>query len=139
MRIQVAAIISWVAAVSLAGQASGQTMPSQFDLICKGREQNGASAPMQDHEVRYRIDLTERRWCSDACPAGIPIVDVTADRITLEKRGDPLSRGAVISHVISRVDGTVRVFGADPSALWLYRFTGACEAAPFSGFPKSKF
>lgn len=127
------------AALTLAILASPLTATAaeQFDLICKGEQQEGVSAPKAPHEVRYRFDLVENRWCEQACERAFAIQEVTADLLVLEKKktGSPLF--ATIEHAISRTEGRVSFSAFAPD--YFRSFHASCEPAPFSGMPKPKF
>lgn len=105
---------------------------TRFDLICTGQEQAVSGGPVKQDQRRYTLDLAAKRWCrTTECSEGIPILEVTADDVTLSKPDarKPYSH----SHSISRVAGTYY------ERLDLMITKGSCKVAPFSGFPKAKF
>jgi len=119
----------------------------QFNLVCKGTA-NGAPT-----SYGFRIDLASKLWCDLDCKTPRQIVEVSPDRIVLERgdredqgpaRGDAFSRTDL--NQVSRMDGAHREYH---SSLTMLRgqvasssrreISGTCETAPFTGMPGPKF
>lgn len=119
--------------------AAGQ----QFDLICKGTLQSSSitgekSEPFEDH---LRIDLERGKYCEDECRALFDIASIQpASLILLDKRVDTPSEDSFLQISINRETGEYsgisgwRIPGR-PELTGRLKYTGTCEAQPFSGFP----
>lgn len=99
----------------------------QFDLVCQG---GGVT-------VRYRVDLARNEACSDTCDRVWKMGEPTSGELKLIDRA-PAYRGDTEERdVVNRTTGewrsSTRVNGH------LYAKEGACDPAPFSGFPTKKF
>ena len=107
-----------------------------FNLACTGTERAGplglalpdsAATPF---EISYRIDLDERRWCSDACAETEDLGGIVLARIMLRDR-----HSAEGSHVIifDPASGVLTDTLNHGNRMVLRRAT--CRRETFSGFP----
>lgn len=128
-------------AFALAGSTQGQT----FDLVCTGEltteSINGNEA--KPYSVRYRVNLTDGKWCEGDCADTSPIAKTSPGVIVFESidKDAPSERVRKINNV-SRETGqhlalyTSRSIGGAMSIVTM-RWKGMCEPAEFSGFPTS--
>lgn len=107
-----------------------------FNLACTGTERAGplglalpesAATPFEAH---YRIDLDQRRWCSDACAETEAVGDIVLARILLRDFHD-----AQGSHVIifDPASGVLTDTLNHNDHMVLRRAT--CRREAFGGFP----
>jgi hypothetical protein len=109
-----------------------------FNLSCTGTERAGplglalpdsAATPF---EASYRIDLDQRRWCSDACEATEEVGDIVLAQILLRDR-----HSAEGSHVIifNPATGLLTDTLNQGDRMVLRRAT--CTREDFTGFPNA--
>ena len=107
-----------------------------FNLACTGTERAGplglavpdsAASPFA---ITYRIDVDQRRWCSDACDETEALGDIVFARILLRDR-----HGAEGSHVImfDPATGVLTDTLNHGDRMVLRRAT--CTRKDFTGFP----
>ena len=117
-----------------------------FNLVCSGTEDregllnglrpaNERIAPTSEpfREV-YRVDLTQRRWCSGSCTLTSGLHSVTAQTITFEYETSSPYRHTFVSRESARYLSTYY----PPNAIKAFRY-GRCQRATFTGFPKQRF
>jgi hypothetical protein len=123
---QMNSIVSIIAFVAAAAPAQ----PKPFDLVCEGVNQR-----QEAETIRYRIDLSAKRWCYDKCEETSDMKSASASELVLE---DGFARPGIERMTkINRETGSV-VFAYRGANLRL-SFVGTCAPAPFSGFPAAKF
>lgn len=127
---------------SLAQSSAAYADPARFDLICSGTSSFGSLAKLTEPRIetqfslRYRVDLTTRKWCSGDCISSSDLAEVTDRVIVFERHEDK--------------DGDEVALVNRESAHYTYRLRswifesvtlneGSCEPAPFSGLPVRKF
>jgi len=107
-----------------------------FNLICSGTVRTGPigfAMPEESGdpiEITYRVDLDARLWCSDACPGTEPLDSVFEGVIVLRDLQYPAG-----SHVIMVTPATGRFTDTHIVNTTATLRSGACRAAPFTGFP----
>lgn len=114
-----------------------------FNLVCTGTHTWGEmfKKPLVENRVQvtYRVDLDRGRWCSGKCETTAPLYGVTDTQIIFRLSEDKDAGADSITRV-SRESG--EYFNRDRWLLGdgLVSMTiGACERAPFTGFPAKRF
>jgi hypothetical protein len=109
----------------------------QFDLVCRETLARGRpSTP----EYRFRIDLSQNRWCEGECESPREIASVTADRYTLvDSEYRSLRLRTVNKSWIDRVTGEHYENNQSIGGLTqINTREGQCERAPYSGMPEPR-
>ncbi|MFA6219634.1 MAG: hypothetical protein WC692_07615 [Erythrobacter sp.] len=122
-----------------AALAAGQ----QFDLICKGTLKSSSTTgdKSEPFETHLRFDLERGKYCEQKCRALFDIASIQPGSLTLtDKRVDTPSEDSFIRISINRETGEYAGTSAwrtpgRPELNVILKYTGTCEAYPFSGFP----
>ena len=107
-----------------------------FDLDCAGPERAGPlGLALPESEARpwqtsYRIDLDQRRWCSDDCVQTEAVGGIVLARILLRDRHGPEG-----SHVIIFDPATGLLTDTLNRGDRMVLRHARCTRAPFTGFP----
>jgi hypothetical protein len=111
----------------------------KFDLVCVGKQRLRIGGSWEPVTVRYRIDTSAKVYCAFECTSLEPIASVDAGRITFQQSDDaaPPSSG-LTTHYVDRSTGSWKNYVNTGRDL-IVDAEGKCEAAPFSGFPPTKF
>ncbi|SEH12926.1 hypothetical protein SAMN05428974_0600 [Sphingopyxis sp. YR583] len=109
-----------------------------FNLLCTGQEMS--TIGNSDHEserfsVVYRVNLTEKRYCSDDCRETLQLYSVSPTEILFNYIKRP--NGYQISTSVKRESGAYAYIFDTPDGYHMK--TGVCKRAPFTGFAKPKF
>lgn len=133
-----------VAALTLATAAAPSASLQQFDLVCSGTQETIVRSLLKDetlpHSTEYRIDLTQKRYCSDECEGTFVIDEIQPGFISFEhKSRDKINDKPEIMVQVDRVTGEWHTYVADNMLTIVTK--GTCIPAPFKGFPvpKTKF
>lgn len=116
--------------------AAALPIVAAFDLICSGTMRTGPiglALPEQNGEpftITYRIDLDARLWCTDSCTATEPLAQIVEGQILLRDRHDADGSNVVTIFPAMRRFTDTAIAGNTATLR-----SGACEPAPFSGFP----
>jgi hypothetical protein len=107
-----------------------------FNLVCTGTERAGplglalpdsAATPF---EISYRVDLDQRRWCSDACEETEELGGIVLAQILLRDRHFPAG-----SHVIIFNPATGRLTDTLNDGDHMVLRHATCRRDAFTGFP----
>ena len=112
----------------------------QFDLACQGTRIVKSGGPSEPTSLKVHVDLAAKRWCTDACARVLPIVDATADKITL--RDDvTLNTSAERNYEVTFNRKTNAyhefLYQVRPTEDYL-KIEATCTAAAFTPFPAPK-
>jgi hypothetical protein len=117
-----------------------------FNLICSGMllTTDFRGKRSEAYSDTYRLDLGARKYCESECKAQFDIARVDPTELTLDQKGDAMTRGS--EYLVNRVDretGAHSAFASSGrgSSTVMLTWTGVCKVAPFTGFPtfKTKF
>jgi len=116
----------------------------QFDLICKGtlRVVSYRGTTSEPFESHYRVDLGQGKYCEAECKTLFPLASIQPGSLTfIDKTVDTPSEDSTLITQVNRESGvywgssTSRTPGR-PELTFTMKWEGACDAQPFSGFPK---
>lgn len=131
-----------VSLVLFAPSVSALAQSDQFNLRCKGMTTSSTSAARktEPYETLYRIDLAQKKWCENDCPALYNIASVQPTQITLQDdKQDTPSEQSQSSNFIIRTTGKHHALSSakyrDLGILVLISWDGQCQREDFSGFP----
>lgn len=125
----------------LAAATMSATAPQalRFDLACVGTEPVAVSpgtGKRQSFRERLRVDLVQKRFCSDACKIVRPIKSISANELVLLNEVAGRHRNLV---TLSRpADGGPETFRSEYPGQNVAR-QGTCTRTAFSGIPASAF
>lgn len=112
-----------------------------FNLICSGTltTESFYSKESKPYRYEYRIDLEQKKWCSEDCKVIREIADVQPTRLVLEPPQDvnTVTEKKFSSGYIDRETGRHSVFASSGrrADIIMLNWEGQCEKAPFTGFP----
>ncbi len=131
-------------ALVLASLADSAVKPTKFDLVCEGTTETISlaliSKTSEAFAMRLRIDLDDRKYCSDDCKIVSDIADVRPEYIAFEKSvTQPLPGQMMVVNQINRETGALVRYSKTNGLSVSTKAT--CEPQTFSGFPvpKTKF
>ena len=127
--------------IGIALIATPAAAAEQFDLDCEGQKTEEVGANPVDEIVKLSVDLKSMQYCYRPCQKVLPVDQVFADRIILRSYTHS-DRGVLISfHAqIDRKTGEYSYVVERKLPSFKKSVTLAmCQAAPFSGFPETKF
>lgn len=113
-------------AMSLALVTASVVAADQFDLTCTGKSRGYPSDRLESST--YRVDLAAKQWCSGQC--SVRTIDrIEPSVIWFKDQPTTSGKGKWIEYVDRASGKWFRAMGP-----WVTE--GACEPAPFTGFPK---
>jgi len=109
-----------------------------FNLTCTGTERSGPlglaipESSARPFEISYRLDLDQRRWCSEACGETEALAGVVLAQILLRDRHGPEG-----SHVIIFDPATGRLTDTLNHGDRMVLRHATCAREDFTGFPNT--
>lgn len=100
----------------------------QFDLVCTTKE----------GQTRYRVDLARNEACEGLCDRVWTMGPPSSGELKLIYKTPKSLRDLDERATVNRVTGDYQYSNTIPG-LGTQSESGHCEAAPFSGFPATKF
>lgn len=113
-----------------------------FNLTCSGSLEtttlNGKKS--EPYTTIYRVDLNQEAWCESDCKVQHKFAEISPIVLVLERRDtETLREREFLSNTVNRETGAHSVLGISglgASSVAL-KWTGVCEKAEFTGFPRA--
>ena len=122
-----------IGALSTASGALSQTADDQFNLSCKGTSMTfsgtGPPSAAVPWSREFRVDLSERSYCEDACSEVRRLVRISPDELRFRDDGDEVS-------YVNRSNGRMTVVSnaKDAKTYSPMTISATCTRNDFSGF-----
>lgn len=120
------AITAMMAALSFGVSQAQAAVTPTFDLVCESHS---------GQQLRFRFDLSQKRWCVGQCQAVWSIDELSDSTIKLVTYSSDGNNNWTfnINRYTSTFSAIHRGYGDKPAD------GGQCQALSFSGFPSKKF
>lgn len=112
--------------------AQDPTATERFDLICTGRREIAGTRPERLDDIRFRIDMTTKRYCVGPC-ADMRVLTIYDDTLVFSQM-DTMMQGSrmILRQSVDRHTGEFDFTGISDNRI-VRQEKGQCTVAPYTG------